>query len=517
MKRLYEIAGSLKKLQIESSRLNWVKYTTGYDFGILENQRKIQDLLQDEENWKVIQDLLQRDLSRLDLRRVEIMEKLLRPYHLSPELNRLSLKIREKVNDLASVLNTHRLRIGNRQVTAAQVSRILSSESDRNLRREAYLSRTQVNEPLVKEGFLDLIAMRKDFADKYGASDFVEYQLQQQELDPAIFDSWSENMAEILPLMKEITSKLGEKYIGDSQVMPWDYSYISSSIAPELNRRVNMVNYSEPIGRLFQKFGFDLGRMNITYDIFPRKNKSEWGYNFPVEEGVDSRILANVSDRFYEFRVLLHETGHAVHSFSLNPDEVILNMGISGIISEGIANLFGGLRSHRSFFGGFLDEGADADFRLLGLWSRILKLRSVVRILFDQDLYRKEPDSGEDIAEMVWATRRRILEEEPYASEPVWAVTIHHTTHPIYLHNYLLGDLTCDMLKSVFQKRESVEDFMEEPKLFGDFLREEVISPSGRYPFPLHFKRISGEEVSLTFLTEQLRVAACEAEVSFGN
>ena len=512
MKRLFEIAERLKKLRIESSRLNWVKYTTGYDFGVMENQREILDLLQDDENWGVIQDLLQGDLSQLDMRRVNIMEKLFRPYHLSPELNRLSLAIREKVNDLSSVLNSHRRRIGNREVTAAHVSRILSSEPDRDLRREAYLAQTQVNQPLVKGGFLDLIAMRKDYADKYGAADYVDYQLQQQELDPVIFDSWNEDMADILPLMKKITCKLGEKYIGDSRVMPWDYSYISSSIAPQLNRRVNMVEYSEPVNRLFQKFGFDIGEMNITYDIFPRKNKSEWGYNFPVEEGVDSRILANVSDRFYEFRVLLHETGHAVHSFSLDPNELILNMGISGIISEGIANLFGGLRSHASFFGDFFDKEAEADFRLLGLWSRVLKLRSVVRILFDQALYREEPETEEDIAGMVWATRKRILNEDPYASEPVWAVTIHHTTHPIYLHNYLLGDLTCDMLKTVFQMRKSVEDFMEEPQLFGDFLREEVISPSGRYPFLLHFKRISGREVSLAFLTEQLRREASKTE-----
>lgn len=510
MKRLFEIAGKLKQLQIESSRLNWVKYTAGYDFGIIENQKRIQNLLQDESNWKVIQDLLASDLSLSDRRRTEIMEKQFRPYHLSSKLNKLSLAIREKVNDLASILNTHRRRIGNRQVTAAQATRILSSEPDRDLRREAYLSQTQVNEPLVSGGFLDLLNMRKDFAEEYGASDFVDYQLQQQELDFSIFDSWREDMADILPLMKKMTGKLGEKYIGEYEVMPWDYSFISSRIAPELNHGVNMVEYAEPVNRLFSKFGFDLDGMNITYDIFPRKNKSEWGYNFPVEAGVDSRILANVSDRFYEFRVLLHETGHAVHSFSLDPEEIILNMGISGIISEGIANLFGGLRSHSSFYGSFFEGEAEVNFRLLRLWNRVLKLRSVSRILFDQELYREELSSGEDISELVWKTNRSILREEPYASHPVWAVTIHHTTHPIYLHNYLLGDLTCDMLKTVFQERESVNDFMEKPQVFGEFLREEVISPSGRYPFPLHFRRISGGDVSLAFLTDRFRREASQ-------
>jgi oligoendopeptidase F len=511
MKRLFGIARELSDLHVRASRLGWTKYTTGYDFGVMEVHREIQERLKDEESWGIIQSLLSEDLSPLDCRRVEIMEKTFRPYHLSQELNRLSLAITEKANELSSVLNTHRCRLEGRELTSPEIAFVLSTEPDRDLRRKAFLARCQVNEPLVDAGFIELLDLRKEFAREYGTADFVEYSLEKQELEPDMFDSWKDELNSVLPVMRRIRSSLGTEIIGDPDIKPWDEAYIAGRIAPELNSSVSMADFHRPISDLFERFGIDIGSMNITYDIFPRKNKSEWGYNFPVEKGVDSRILANVRDRYTEFGVLLHETGHAVHSFVLDPDKVILNMGISGIVSEGIANLFGGFLTHELFYSQFFGDdssaGAEAgeNFRRLRLWRRASKLRTVSRILFDQSLYRTGIESIDDIHHLFWQVRNGILDEPAYADQPVWASTIHYTTHPIYLHNYLLGDLACDMLEEVFQRRENVSDISEKPLEFGRFVLDEVIGVSGRYPFPELYRRISGEELSLGFFINRLR------------
>jgi oligoendopeptidase F len=222
--------------------------------------------------------------------------------------------------------------------------------------------------------------------------------------------------------------------------------------------------------------------MNITYDVFPRKNKSEWGYNFPIQTGVDSRILANVKDQFAGFGVLLHETGHAVHSFTSDPEEIILNTGISGIVSEGIANLFGSFRTRKTFYSQFFSEDTktvEKHFSELTKWSRASQLMALGRIFFDQGIYRTDLDNLDDINEHFWNTGKTLFGTEPYAEQPVWANTIHYTTHPIYLHNYLLGDLTCDMLEGVFLGKESISDIMQKPEAFGEFIRNEVIKPSG--------------------------------------
>lgn len=155
--------------------------------------------------------------------------------------------------------------------------------------------------------------------------------------------------------------------------MPWDEAFIESKLAPALSKQVDMTQYYSHISRLFERFGFNLDEYNITYDLFPRANKSEWGYNFPIDTQKDSRILANVKNQFHEYGVLLHETGHGVHSFLNDAKEKILNMGISGIVTEGIANLFGGMLYEPIFYKPFFEDDLkdiESQFSQLKKWKK---------------------------------------------------------------------------------------------------------------------------------------------------
>jgi len=499
-----------QNMEIEYEKRNWVLYTTGLDLGVESAYNQIVDLLKNNNHWLVIQRALEKGLNPLESRKARILENLFKPFHQSESISRLSVEIQNLSSKLSSVLNNFRCSVNGQEMTSPDIARILSTSPDRSLREAAYLSRNQINQPLVEAGFLDLVNLRKQLASEMGATNFVEYSLKELELNPDMFSSWQDELSRILPLMQKTRAEIAGRHTGEQTVMPWDEAFITSSIAPELNAPVNMSDFLIPVGSLFNKFGFDISAMNITYDVFPRKNKSEWGYNFTIREGVDSRILANVKDRFSEFGVLLHETGHAVHSFTLNPEEIILNMGISGIVSEGIANLFGSFRVREEFYSPFFSESkenARQHFSELKRWTRASQLYAMGRIFFDQKLYTANLETLDDISNLFWENRQSLFGEKPYADQPVWANTIHYTTHPIYLHNYLLGDLTCDMLEEVFLRKESVSAITQEPEAFGRFIADEVMKPSGRYPFPELFKRISGEELSLSFLTGKIRKA----------
>ena len=86
-----------------------------------------------------------------------------------------------------------------------------------------------------------------------------------------------------------------------------------------------------------------------------------------------------------------------------------------------------------------------------------------------------------------------------YGDEPLWGYIMHHTTHPIMLHSYTLGDATFEMMKKVFCKKENVKSIYSSPNKFGQFMMKELIKPSGMYKFNELFKRVSGEEFSLKF------------------
>jgi oligoendopeptidase F len=503
IKQVIEIARELEDLSEKYSSLSWTQYTTGFDFGVNQAYEKLTEVLKNKKYYQIIKDHQQKQLDPLDKRRIDIITLAFKPYHLSDELNQLDLKIQNKTVELSQILNKFRFTLDGKEIRSTEIAQILRSEPDRDRRKRALLCRAQINKPMIESGFIDLINMRKEYASLYGAKNFVEYRLEFDELDPKMFDNWSGQIKRFLPQMKDVNNTFGKQFIKDEKVMPWDLAYISAQIAPQLNQVVDMSKYYEKTQNLFSKFGIDITKYNITYDLFPRKNKSEWGYSFTIRTGKDNRVLANIENRYHEFEVLLHETGHAVHSFSLDGEDIILNMCVSGIIGEGFANLWGHFLYDKEFFGAFFKDNlkdAETAFTNLKKWHKAIRIRAVPDIFFDQSLYHNEIKTLDDINELYSKQYKLILDEEKYTDNPAWAYRIHHTTHPIYLHNYFLGDLTCEMLRSHFLKTAGVSTVVEKPKEFGQFLLDSVIKPSGTYPFLKLFEKISGEQFSLKYL-----------------
>lgn len=497
MERLEKLALELKELNANLSRLTWVQYTVGYDFGIEEAYKKVNDFLEDNKNYAVVCDYIEKDLASKDRRKVEIAYNAIKPYHLSKELNELNIEIQKKTNELSQILNTFRFKIDGKEVSGVEIAQILSESEDRNLRKKAYFARNQINKPLVDGGFIDLINLRKEYAKAYGDKNFVEHKLKMDELSPNIFDNWKDDLSGYIDTLNSKRSEYARRFINEEEIMPWDGDYVKSKIAPSLNTSVDMSNYYDYLRNFFLNFGIDIDKFNITYDIFSRKNKSEWGYNFPIETGIDSRILANVKNKYHEYGVLLHETGHGIHSFILKPEEVILNAGVSGIICEGIANLFGGFLYDELFTKNFFDDSVKKEFEEIQEYEKLDYLRFIGDIFFDQELYRNDIKSLDDIYELHYKVHKGLFGDKPLSDEPPFGYRIHYTTHPIYMHNYFMGDVTCEMLKKVFYKKYNVKSVAEKPREFGDFLISQVIEPSGLYKYEELFEKISGEKFSL--------------------
>lgn len=498
MERLLSMSKKLNEMGTNLSRLAWVQYTVGYDFGIEQAYKEMNDFLQDKSNYELVLEYMNRDdLDPVNKRRVEIAYNGIKQYHLNDELNELNMRIQKKTNELSMILNTFRFKLDCKEVSSVELTQILSNEDDRELRKKAYFARNQINQALVDGGFIDLINMRKEYAVKYGDKDFVEHMLKQNELSPAIFDNWRDDLKAHIDDLNSKRRKYAKKFLNADEMMPWDEDYILAKIAPAQNSTVDMSNYYENLRKFFLNFGFDLDEYNITYDIFSRKNKSEWGYNFPIEAGVDSRILANVKNKYHEYGVLLHETGHGIHSFLLKPEEILLNQGVSGIVTEGIANLFGGFLYDELFYKSFFDSSVEEEFKELSEYKKLNYLRFVGNIFFDHELYRNDIKSLDDIHNLYFKVYGDLFGDEPSIEAPPFAYRIHYTTHPIYMHNYFMGDVTCEMLRKVFCKKHGVSSVSEKPKVFGEFLISEVIDVSGLYKYEELFKRISGEEFSL--------------------
>ena len=506
IKPLIDLTNNLREKQVRYSQLNWTKYTTGLDFDIKFAYEEMMTIYKDRKNFDLIRQFQEKssNLSPDDVRRVEILFQAFETYHLSDELNELRDKMFDIQNRLSGILNIHRSKIDGKEVNTTEITAMVTKSDDPKVREKAWRAKAQANLPIVEGGFIELNKLRREYAKAYGSKDYVEHKLKMSELSPEVFNGWEKTTEQALPEINRNKNEFAKKYLNQEKLNPWDAAYLAGKICPSRNIEVDMMNFKNPIRDMFARFGFDIDSKNVTFDVFPRKNKSEWGYNFTIDYGKDTRILANVTNEFYHFWVLMHEAGHAVHYGSVDPDDYIMNMGISGIISEGLANLFGDLIYHPRFFQGMFDDPkkAEAEFNALKSFQKTNALLSIERILFDQALYTEKIETHDDILNLRLKYMQELGGNDDFDGEIPWAFLIHHTTHPIYLHNYFMGDVTCEMLKGVFLEETGYSSIHEKPLDFGNFLMKKVISPSGRQPYEKLFESISGEKFSLKYLIE---------------
>ena len=503
--KVVEIGKQIQRLQTQWSRLSWVQFTTGFDLGINAVTEKLVQALKNKKDYHTILRHKEKDLAPLDRRRIDIIERFFKPYHLSEDLSKLILETQKRTDRLAQTLSNFRFTLDRREIRMTDIDTILRSEPDRKLRKKALLATAQINKVLIKDGFLDVIKLRNECARLYGARNFVDFTLEFEELDYSIFNDWIKDTRKFLQRANTIRSEYGIQYLCDPDVMPWDIDFLETQIAPQMAEYVDMSKYHEVLRDTFRSLGFDITRYNLTYDIFPRKNKTEWGYNFTIQDGVDSRIIANVENKYHYYKVLLHETGHALHALSLDPGDILLNLGISGIVRESFARVCDSLLYEESFYSRVFKRTLSRtkkDFERIKRLNKIHCIRRMHAMFFDQALYQENLNSLHDINALYWRTRKSILNEEPYTDNAPWGYVIHYSTHPIYLHNYLLAEITHDMLRSCFVQKHGVSNPFDKPVDFGQFLKSELLEPSGAYTFQQLFEKISGGQFSLKYLAE---------------
>ena len=499
MDRIDQIAFEMDSLYKNLLTHKWVQYTTGFDLGVSQAQASLNTFKKEPESFRTICQTLEKASNPLDQRKARILYGYFKPFHQSEKVQKLLEKSQNLENSIMDLVNKYRAKIDEKEMSSLEINKILSQSSDQNLRKKAYISRIPLNQIIVDAGFLKLLDIRKELALASGYENFIDYKLDEQDLKSNLFDDWKTLCRQRVSRYKQKEKRLAQKYLNTEDLQPWDYGFLKSQICSYNQTQVDLTNFYEPISKIFLKHGFEINKLNLTYDIFPRKNKSEWGYNFNIGIGKDSRILANVSNRFSNYWVLLHETAHGVHFMGLNSEENAFNYGVSGIVAEGFANYFGNLSYSKEFLNEVLSpEIADkslADFQQLEQFMHFQNYQSISDILFDQELYIKDFNSEKDIQDLRQDMNSQITGES--ANEIPWARLIHHTSAPIYLHNYFLGDIMCENMKTIFKKHNSGKTADQEPLKFGNFWKEQVLAPSGRYSFLELYEKVCKEKISI--------------------
>ena len=219
--------------------------------------------------------------------------------------------------------------VNGEEYTLQQAAKFLESP-DRKLREEVYFkipTRRLQDKDKLNALYDKLIYLRNKEAENADFKNYRDYRFKELgRFDYTKEDCYNFHDAVkqyVLPLVNEIYRRKKEK-LGLDTLRPWDLDAEKEGTKPLrpfatgeelLQKSIDCFTKLRPF------FGECLVKMKDMkhLDLESRKGKSPGGYNCPLPESGAPFIFMNAAGQMHDVTTMLHEGGHAVHSFLAHP------------------------------------------------------------------------------------------------------------------------------------------------------------------------------------------------------
>lgn len=215
--------------------------------------------------------------------------------------------------------------INDQEYTLEQAANLLK-DPNRSVRQQAWESiqqRRLVNKDELNILFDELITLRHQVAENAGFENYRDYMFQAMgRFDYTPKDCYHFHEAiekEIVPILQEQADKRAQ-LLGLEVLKPWDQE-VSTSGKPALKPFQNGEELVDKTIECFNALSPRLGQMlatmkaNQLFDVESRKGKAPGGYNYPLAETGAPFIFMNSANSLRDLTTMVHEGGHAVHTF----------------------------------------------------------------------------------------------------------------------------------------------------------------------------------------------------------
>ncbi|HVW98106.1 MAG TPA: M3 family oligoendopeptidase [Mucilaginibacter sp.] len=228
----------------------------------------------------------------------------------------------QKYQSITGAMSVH---IGDKEFTLEQAS-VLLKDTNRSKRQEAWEKITQrrlQDKDQLNELFDRLRVLRHKVALNAGFENFRDYMFQALgRFDYTPQDCYTFHEAiekEVVPILREQAEKR-KTALGLDVLKPWDLD-VDVSGKPALKPFNNGAELIEKSIQCFSNINRYLGERleimkdNNLFDVESRKGKAPGGYNYPLSETGAPFIFMNSANTFRDLTTMVHEGGHAVHTF----------------------------------------------------------------------------------------------------------------------------------------------------------------------------------------------------------
>lgn len=215
--------------------------------------------------------------------------------------------------------------INGQEYTLEQAS-IFIKDLNREVRENAWKTiqqRRLIDKDDLNMLFDELIKLRNQVALNAGFANYRDYMFQalgRFDYTPQdCYDFANAIEKEIVPILKEQAEKRREA-LDLEMLRPWDME-VSVSGKPALkpfNNGAELIDKSIAcFNAIDEKLGTKLATMktNNLFDVESRKGKAPGGYNYPLAETGAPFIFMNSANSLRDLTTMVHEGGHAIHTF----------------------------------------------------------------------------------------------------------------------------------------------------------------------------------------------------------
>jgi peptidyl-dipeptidase A len=531
-RRLLETYTSrVRPLEIAANRAWWNANLSGKDEDFKakeEAQNRLDAVLADKALFQEVKAVRQAGGLRDPVlaRAIEVIYRTMLEKQVDADLLR---KITALANAVEQKFNTFRAQVAGRELSDAEVRKILKTSTDSKERRAVWEASKEVGKRVEKE-LHQLVQLRNQAARQLGFANYHALQLYVNEQDGnellRLFDELDDlTRAPFLQAKADIDAALARRYgITPAELFPWHYHDPFFQEAPhvfpaDLDAVYAQQDLVEICRRFYRGIGLPIDLViEKTGDFAPHKGKNPHAFCIDLtRDGTDVRVLANVVPNEQWMSTLLHEFGHAVYS-SLNiPPSVpyVLRQEAHILTTEGLAMMFERLSKRRAWveqMGIPLSDPKafeEAGRRTLRYQLLIFSRWCQVMFRFEKSMY-ENPE--QDLSQLWWdlVERYQKLPRPPGRRAPDYGSKIHIVSAPAYYHNYLLGELFASQLHHAIAREvyrgappETVV-YVGNPEV-GRFLRQRVFALGRTVSWEELTRRATGAPLRATAFAEDFR------------
>ena len=362
-----------------------------------------------------------------------------------------------KAKNYGEILSKMSVLVNEEEMTL-QKARTLLEEPDRDLRKSVYKKigdRMAEDRQALDDLFDELIKIRHQIALNAGFENYRDFKFQSMgrfDYEPKDCYDFHESIAKEVVSVNEELIKHRKKALGLDQLRPWDTKVDPEkrdALKPFGNAKELVVKSIKTLNKVHPFFGNSIATMEKMghLDLDSRDGKRPGGYNMPLPITGAPFIFMNSAGTVKDVCTMLHESGHAVHSFLTHYLTLNSNKSVPSEVAE-LAAMTMELITMDSWDVFFDNED---DLRRAKIWQ----LKKIINVLpwiaaidkFQHWLYT-HPNHSEDERRNQWITIHKEFSSsvtdwsdmEDYRAN-LWQRQLHIFEVPFYYIEYGFAQL----------------------------------------------------------------------------